>query len=210
MIQENSRGAERGPVTAFRRAMGMLVLGALLTACASSPVKTSSDSIVIRDDIDVASDVRADFDKAIQFLESGEYERGIRLLNRVAERSEKSVVTHINLGIAYRKTGDMQQAEQSLNKALTLSPNHPAASNELAMVYRKTGNFSKARRTYERILETFPTFYPARKNLGILCDLYINDLKCALANYEIYNKANPGDKTVSLWIADLNTRIGKQ
>lgn len=210
MKHRNSQGTAKRRFAVVQRIARIVILGSMLTACATGPAKSTTYSIVIRDDIDVAGDVRADFDKAVRLLESGEYDRGIRLLNRVAERSENSVVTHINLGIAYRKTGDMQQAEKSLSKALKLSPNHPAASNELALVYRKMGDFAKARRTYERILETFPTFYPARKNLGILCDLYINDLKCAMANYEIYNKVNPGDKTVALWIADLNSRMGKK
>jgi tetratricopeptide (TPR) repeat protein len=131
-------------------------------------------------------------------------------LNRVVERSEKSVAPYINLGIAYRKTNDLKRAEVSLDKALKLNPNHPAANNEMGMVYRKIGKFSEARRTYERVLERFPKFYPARKNLGILCDLYINDLRCAMANYEIYNKADPGDKSVVMWIADLRKRMGKK
>lgn len=212
-LKENEnriRGRKRARLANAARMLRVAILGGVLTACATGPVVNKGNNIVIRNDVEAKEDVNADFDKAVALLEKNEYERGIRLLNRVVERSENSVIPYINLGIAYRKTGDMKRAEESLNKALELSPHHPAASNELAMVYRKTGNFSRARRTYERILERFPNFYPARKNLGILCDLYINDLKCAKANYEIYKQANPGDKMVAMWIVDLNSRIGTQ
>lgn len=187
------------------RSVWFAVLGYLLLACAAGP--GGSGSFDVRDNVDVRPEVRADFEKAVMLLQKEEYERGIRLLNRVVERSEKSITPYINLGIAYRKIGDMKQAEESLNKALKLNPVHPAANNEMGMVYRKTGKFAEARRTYERILERFPDFYPARKNLGILCDLYINDFRCAMANYEIYHKADPGDKSVVMWIADLRKRM---
>ncbi|MBE9516403.1 MAG: tetratricopeptide repeat protein [Proteobacteria bacterium] len=191
-----------------RRIVWLAVFGYLLTACAGGP--SGSGSFIIREDVDVRPEVQADFEKAVILLQKEEYERGIRLLNRVVERSEKSVTPYINLGIAYRKTNDLKRAEEVLDKALKLNPNHPAANNEMGMVYRKIGKFSEARRTYERVLERFPKFYPARKNLGILCDLYINDLRCAMANYEIYNKADPGDKSVIMWIADLRNRMGQK
>lgn len=186
----------------------------VLSGCASGSAKkpeaseiVTESSFVIRDEVDVRPEVREDFEKALKYLQEEDYERGIRLLNRIVERAEKSIAPYINLGIAYRKTGDMKKAEESLSKALELNGVHPSANNEMAMVYRKTGRFSEARRTYERILERFPSFLPARKNLGILCDLYINDLDCAMANYEIYNKADPGDKNIVMWIADLRKRM---
>ena len=185
----------------------------ILSSCASNTVNedvksNASTNFVIRDDVPVRVEILADFDKAVKLLQEKDYERGIRLLNRVSERSEKSIAPYINLGIAYRITGEMKLAESSLNKALAINPIHPAANNEMGIVYRKTGRFAEARRIYERILERFTSYMPARKNLGILCDLYINDLSCAMANYEIYIKADPGDKNVAMWIADLRIRMG--
>lgn len=184
----------------------------LLSGCATGSVEdikaNASSNFIIRDNVEVRPEVKTDYHKAVKLLQNKDYERGIRLMNRVAERSEMSITPHINLGIAYRITGDMKRAEKSLSKALEINSIHPSANNEMGIVYRKTGRFSEARRTYERILERFTSFLPARKNLGILCDLYINDLNCAMANYEIYLKADPGDKSVVMWIADLRIRMG--
>ncbi|MDH5633507.1 MAG: tetratricopeptide repeat protein [Gammaproteobacteria bacterium] len=195
--------------TMLGRALPALFLLAylVLAGCATTTSGTSGN-FVIREDVDVRPEVKADFEKAVDLLQKKEYERGIRLLHRVSERSDKSIAPYINLGIAYRESGEVKKAEEFLSKALELNPNHPAANNEMGVVYRKLGKFAEARRTYERILERFPDFFPARKNLGILCDLYINDLGCAMANYQIYIKADPGDKAVSMWIADLEKRMG--
>ena len=57
--------------------------------------------------------------------------------------------------------------------------------------------------------QRFPEYYPMHKNLGILCDLYLNDPACALEHYEIYSKAMPEDAQVKLWIADVRARLGR-
>jgi len=208
----NALTANYGFIGAMYRLLSILIVSSFLAACATKPVEVvnqpnTSTSFVIQDDIAVRPEIKADFEKAVNLLQEKDYERGIRLMNRVSERSEKSIAPYINLGIAYRITGEMKLAEKSLNKALAINSIHPMVNNELGIVYRKTGRFSEARRIYERILERFTLFMPARKNLGILCDLYINDLSCARANYEIYNKADPGDKNVAMWLVDLRNRM---
>jgi len=101
-----------------------------------------------------------------------------------------------------------EQAEQHLKKALASIPGHPVASNEYGLLLRKAGRFAESRQIYEKSLAAFPEYYPIHKNLGILCDLYLNDSACAAEHYEIYGKAMPKDQQVKLWLADLKTRPG--
>jgi Tfp pilus assembly protein PilF len=150
-----------------------------------------------------------DFDRAVAMLKDQNYGQAIDLLEKVIEQSPGVTAPYIDIAIAYQRIGKPEQAEEHLKTALKLFPNHPVASNEYGLLYRKTGRFAEAREMYEKAIARFPDYYPVHRNLGILCDLYLDDPICALDHYEIYSKARPEDKQVELWIADLRTRIGR-
>ena len=104
----------------------------------------------------------------------------------------------------------MQQAEEQLKIALDLVPGHPVACNEYGLIYRQTGRFAQAREMYEIALARFPDYDPVHRNLGILCDIYLNDLQCALEHYEIYSRKRPEDEQAQLWIKELRGRMQSQ
>jgi tetratricopeptide (TPR) repeat protein len=151
-----------------------------------------------------------DFRRAVALLDDGRYERAAEVLEKIVAQSPGVTAPYINLAIAYRHLGKPEQAEPHLKAALELVPWHPVACNEAGLLYRQTGRFAEARAIYEKTLDRFPQYYPVHRNLGILCDLYLNDLECALAHYEIYSRARPADEQVQLWIADLRNRLGRR
>jgi Tfp pilus assembly protein PilF len=159
--------------------------------------------------VSVGSGVRSDFEQALELLEQKNFDAGIALLVKVTEAAPNLTSAHIDLAIAYEQVGDLVRAEASIKRALELSPRHPVAYNELGIIYRRTGRFQKARESYEKALELHPEFHFARRNLAILCDVYMADLPCALQNYELYAQAVPEDAAAAIWIADLHKRIGK-
>lgn len=151
-------------------------------------------------------DVRADFDAALKYLSAGQYDKGIELLHKVAQRSPGRSAPYVNLAVAYQKVGNLPAAEENVKKALELDPTHPVANTEYGVIARKTGKFAEARKIYEQTLKWYPDLLPARKNLGILCDVYLRDPECALTHYRAYSAGAPNDKMVQLWIADLEKR----
>jgi Tfp pilus assembly protein PilF len=150
---------------------------------------------------------RKDFETAVAMMNEQDYGQAIGLLEKVIAQSPGVTGPYINLAIAYGHTGKPDQAEMHLKTALSLVPEHPVACNEYGLLCRKTGRFAEARAIYEQALANFPDYYPVHRNLGILCDLYLNDPACALEHYEIYSEAMPEDKQVKLWIADLRNRL---
>ena len=194
----------------------LLALSAsLLGACATTQPEAPPSRIEIQEEVGftiteearIGGDVRADYETALSYLQQGRHDEGIVLLERVAEAAPELSAPRIDLGIARHRAGDLEAAESSLLLALESNPEQPVAHNELGIIYRKTGRFDEARKSYEAALAVYPGFHFARRNLAILCDLYLADLECALENYEAYMKTVPSDEEASMWIADIRYRL---
>ena len=152
---------------------------------------------------------RRDFESAVTMLREKDYQQAIDLLEKVIAQSPGVTAPYINLGMGYQQLGKPEQAEIQFKAALELVPDHPVACNQYGLLFRKAGKFEAARKIYEQGLARFPDYAPLHRNLGILCDLYLNDMENALVHYEIYSQAMPEDSRVKLWIADLRARLEK-
>ena len=168
-----------------------------------------SDDIVISEEYGIDTDLSEKFKLAVKHIDNKKYDEAIELLIDVTSNTNKHSAPYINLAIAYSETGKIKDAENTLLKAIKINPTHPVTNNELGLVYRKTGRFPKAKETYENIIKHYPQFLPARKNLGILCDLFMNDLDCAIKQYEAYLNVRPNEKEMTIWLTDLKRRAGK-
>lgn len=199
------------------RAAGLLAAAAVISACATTERSRTPARIEIQESVGftiteesrISSDVRVDYGQALNSLERGELEQGIHMLEAVVAAAPELATPRVDLGIAYHLAGDLDAAASNLSLALESNPDHPIAHNELGIVYRKSGRFAEARRSYEAALAVYPGYHYARRNLAILCDLYLADLSCALDNYEAYMATVPSDDEASMWIADLRYRVGQ-
>ncbi len=203
---------------------GFAIFLALFSGCATrakvleQPVTDQGPSVarledgrqgfVIRENPGMDAESRGEFERAVAMMNDGENDKAIELLTKVIERSPGVTAPYINIAVAYMRTNKFDPAEQHLKTALGLVPNHPVASNEYGLLLRKGGRFKEAREIYEKALASFPDYLPVHRNLGILCDLYLNDPECALKQFEIYSEGMPVDAQVKIWIAELHMRLG--
>ena len=201
------------------RNLALVSLCVVLGACAATTAKPRPKAQIeiqdqvgftITETVSVSDSVRQDYERALVLLQQDQAGQGVALLESVVERAPEVSGPRIDLGIAKHREGDLDSAEQHLLAALELNPDHPVVHNELGIIYRKTGRFAEARRSYEAALAVYPGYHHARRNLGVLCDLYLADLECALSSYESYMATVPGDDEAAMWIADLRNRLGQQ
>lgn len=159
---------------------------------------------------DLSASWHADFNRAVVMVKDDMEIEAIPILEEIVRQSPGVTAPYINLAMAYRHTERFEEAEELLQTALELVPDHPVANNEYGLLLRQTGRFEDAREVYESTLLLFPEYLPVRRNLGILCELYLHDTACAAEQYSFYSQTNPEDVAVALWIADLNLRMGSK
>ncbi|AMX01832.1 tetratricopeptide repeat protein [Microbulbifer thermotolerans] len=188
-------------------ALASLMITLLLASCAGTP--TAGGKVSDYSTVRVSGSVNRDFERSLEYLREENYAAAIELLQSVIEREKRLPAPYINLAIAYYKNGDEKHAEEALLQARDLDSTHPVTANELAVLYRKQGRFTEARKIYTDALAENPDYLPLIKNLGILCDLYQQDIQCALAQFEKYLSLSPEDKEVAIWVADLKRRAKK-
>ena len=192
----------------FYRAM-IVVLTAVLFSCAGSDVKQESENGVFNKKIEyvnVDSDIETDFSKAVALLNQDQYQQAITVFESVIAREQRLPAPYVNVAMAYSKLGNREKAEENLISALKLDISHPAANNELGLLYRKAGKFNAARTAYQNAIKEHSDYLPAKRNLGVLCDLYLHDYQCALEQFQDYLELEPGDKEVAIWVADVKRR----
>jgi tetratricopeptide (TPR) repeat protein len=187
-------------------------LSMFLFACAGGQVKDEADVTTMKAPasyVNIDSDVELDFKNAMSLMQQNQNSQAIVILKSVIEREKRLPAPYVNIAIAYNKVDDEKAAEANLIKALKLDIGHPVANNELGLLYRKLGKFNAARTAYQNAIKDHPDYLPVKRNLGVLCDLYLHDFDCALEQFEDYLELKPEDKTMAIWVADVKRRLGK-
>ena len=95
--------------------------------------------------------------------------------------------------------------------AVDRNGNNAQAFNQLGIVYRKLGRFKEADVAYQRAVEIDASYAIAWLNLGVLCDLYLQQPQRALEAYERYLAlAGAPDEKVNGWVTELRKRLGSE
>ena len=152
---------------------------------------------------------KADFDRAVGFMRSGNTTEAELEFKQVALQFPQLAAPYVNLGILYRKTGRLDQSEAALKTAVERNDANALAWTELGATQRLRGEFPTAAESYEKAIADDPNFAPAYRNLGVVTDLYLGDPERALTAFEKYKELTGEEKPVSTWIAELRIRLGK-
>jgi Flp pilus assembly protein TadD len=154
------------------------------------------------------------YDDAIAALKEGHAESAEMLLTRLARDGAEKPGLFTNLGLARFRLQQDELAERAFRQALARDPDDAVAHNHIGILERRKGKFDNALKAYQRAIEIDAKYARAHLNLGILFDLYLQDLEKALQQYRLYQTlSGEENEQVAGWILDIERRLktdGKQ
>lgn len=206
-----------------------LLLVALLSACQSlpepapevtpvsdaeiKPVSADNATTSAAEPITEPEPVPVDHDQlayaeAIAALKKGATDKALTLLTRLSQDVPDKPWLFTNLGLAHFQLQQGELAEQAFQQAIARNPDDSVAHNHLGIIQRQRGRFQDALLEYQRAIEIDSKYARAHLNLGILFDLYLQDLEKALQQYRKYlDLTSEENAQVAGWIVDIERRL---
>lgn len=150
-----------------------------------------------------------DYFSGIQMMKSGKLDDALVIFQQISAEHPTLSGPIVNQGLIYIRQEKWDDALGVLDQALKINPQNPFAWNQRGIALRAQGKFKDARASYEKALAIDPQYAKAHFNLGVLADLYLQDLQLALSHYEKYQSLQrKPDQAVGNWIGDLRNRLG--
>ncbi|MCW8933947.1 MAG: tetratricopeptide repeat protein [Gammaproteobacteria bacterium] len=175
-----------------------------IAACQTTVTKTH-DAEVSKSDL--STEVKQKYAYALQLMGAGNDAAALKMLNDVSDLNNSLSGPYVNRGLIYLRLNDKVKAEQQFREAIGRNAKNVTALNQLGILLREKKDFSGARTNYEAALAINENHVNAHLNLGILCDIYLQDKACAMQHFEAYLALNGDDEAVINWVVDLKEQL---
>ncbi len=205
-------GCDRRVARAARLLRTLFLIMGLLTGCSQAPVKPepSPDPRVTppASGVPLTAAQQTELARAAALVRSGNLEAAAQSLSALIESRPDRGDLRARMGWIRQQQAQTDAAIRHYRKALGLDPANTMAINNLALLLQRRGRFEQARAVLKAGLAHAEDAPELHYNLGILAELYLLDLKTALAEYQRYQQLS-GEKNhqVEGWIADLERRL---
>lgn len=183
-----------------------------LTGCATNKPAISDLALVDENGYMIAPPLPEGFEdkyrNGLSLLEDGDIDEAVDHWKSLSESENAFAGVWSNYGLALFRQGDMTGALFAYESAQAIDPKYCPVNSLKGIVLRDLGRFDDAQLSYEKGIECEPKVGRNYYNLGILFDLYRNDLGAALDNYRKARRLMPDDEVLNIWVVDLARRHG--
>jgi tetratricopeptide (TPR) repeat protein len=202
----------------------------LLGGCSVSEFNTGRGAWNAPEYLYQPAKVKRKYAAALETMESGDDTAAAAEFEKFVAAYPHYPGAYVNLAIIYERLDRTDEAHAMLDQALEIIPEYVIALNQLGLMKRRHGDFPGAEDAWIRATESDPEYLNGWYNLGVLYDIYLQDLPAALAAYQryqdLYVNTNSDEGTyeglgvyvpppviepdpqVQRWITDLQRRLG--
>lgn len=174
----------------MRFRLTLLLLTVLLAACGGNQVRyvdgdpTLSDQVVSRKELSASQ--QQVYTTALAAIESEEYAQAIKLLNSIASSNETLSEVYLNLSLAYYRTDQFEESLAAAKRAVALDAKSSNTNYMAGLAYLKASQVNAARQAFAAAIEVNPEHAYAHYNLGLIYDIYYQQLQTAIDHYQRY------------------------
>jgi tetratricopeptide (TPR) repeat protein len=202
------RSSSRNCAEALSLVLALCIAGCASAPPAPTPVEPAESTAAPAEPV-IPERANQQFAQAVALLQAGKLTDAELELKQLTLAYPEYPGPYVNLGLLYERAGKYTEAEQALRQATQKGMPSALTYTELGIVYRQLGRFKDAESAYGEAIKIDPNYAPAHLNLGVLCDLYLQQPQRALEALERYMElSGNSDKRVATWIAELKARVG--
>ncbi|MDF1762683.1 MAG: tetratricopeptide repeat protein [Oleibacter sp.] len=189
----------------------LMLLIAIMTGCATGPSVDDGAYIIgpngeLIPAPPLPEGYKDRFATGLELMEQGDNSAALEHWQLMNENYPGYPGVLTNIAVLNYQLGDTVVAAEFLDNALAINQNFCPALNFRGVVMRDLGRFDEAESTYLAAIECAPKDASNYYNLGILYDLYRNNLESALTQYRKARRLMDDVDTLNIWIADLALR----
>lgn len=203
----------------LKNIFSFVILSTSLIACQTVPKTAQQTTTPVEAETEAKTTIQLDppiqdesqqtlYQQAIQSTQAGDIDTAIIQFKQLINKNPSTKRAYTNLGLLYLHKKQNNAAIESFQNAIQLDKKDAIAYNHLAIIQRQQGEFTKALYNYYNAINADASYANAHLNLGILLDIYLQDLPKALEQYEIYQTlVDTKNQPVDKWIIDIKRRI---
>lgn len=176
----------------------------------------------------VSSAVQVDYGTAVAHMAAGDFSAAVTQWQALAAQTPADPLVYANMALSYyhlqkyeqglQVLADFTQVSDTASRLHSAAPDtpHPAMADTCAtfkvaaLLQRQQGLFQHAAQSYQQAAECAPEDADIPYNLGILYDLYLQDLEQALQQYRRALELLPDNEQLTRWVTDVERRLSRQ
>lgn len=159
----------------------------------------------------LTADIQQRYQQGLVLMQDSAWAAAAAHWQAMLEQGAEFAGIYTNLALAQLQLQDYAAGLAAAEKSRQLDEHYCPAWKTLALLQRHNGDFSAAEQSYLTAAACAPEDADIPFNLGILYDLYLQDLDNALQQYQRAQQlAGEDDSTLAMWITDLQRRQSSQ
>ncbi len=177
-----------------------------LSGCSNTPNEHKKGATVAKG-VELSADEQKSYQDALEAIKADEADKAVSPLVKIVHSHPEHLGAWINLSNVYLKGMKINDAENAAARAKAINPNIAEIYNLQGLINVQKGEYGNAEKNYLQAIQLKDNYAATHYNLGLLYDMYYQDIDRAIVQYDRYLELSGGtDKKTLGWVTELKQK----